>query len=164
MRASCHRTYVDDVSWVERIVAIENKFLDRIRTGDAMRAATEPPTGTVDSLHGRKYCVLVTYKKNGDPIPSPLWFGVADGRIYAHTGGMKIKRIERNPDVRVAACTFRGTPTAAPFNGIARVLQPGQTEVAERALQSHYGWTRTVYYRLFNQQDLGSYIEVTPNS
>ena len=145
-------------------MAIENKFLDRIRTGDAMRAATEPPIGTVASLEGRKYCVLVTYKKNGDPIPSPLWFGIADGRIYAHTGGMKLKRIERNPDVRVAPCTFRGTPVAPPLVGTCRILPPGEIDVAERALQEHYGITRTLYYKVFHQDDLGSYIEFTPNS
>jgi hypothetical protein len=150
------------MSWVERLAKIENRFIDRARSGDAARVAASAPTGRIDDLRGRKYCVLVTYKKNGDAVPSPLWFGVGDGKVYAHTSGVKIKRIERNPSVLVAPTTFRGRPLGPPFAGTARVVPADEADPAERAIAGNYGATRRVYYRLFGQQDLGVYIEVTP--
>jgi PPOX class probable F420-dependent enzyme len=152
------------VSFIERVTAFENRMLDRARSAEADRVARDAATGSIASLKKAKYCVLVTYRKNGDPIPSPLWFALADGKVYAHSGGMKLKRIERNPRIRVAPCTFRGKPTGAPFTGTARVLPAGETDVAERGLQKKYGLTRTLYYKVFHQDDLGAYIEVTPDA
>jgi len=151
------------VSLIERLTGFENRMLDRMRSGDADRAATDPPTGSIKDLDKRKYCVLVSYRKNGQPMPSPLWFAIRDGKIYTHTGGMKVKRIERNPQVRIAPCTFRGKPTGAPFTATARVLPRSDTRAAHDALQKKYGLTRTLYYKLFAQEDLGDYIEVTPD-
>ena len=151
------------MSVIERLTGLENKFLDAVRSPEAIRVATEAPTGQIGSLVGRKYCVLVTYRKNGDAIPSPLWFGIANGKVFAHTGGYKVKRLERNPAVRVAPCTFRGRPTAPPFAGTARVVPPVEVEQAERAIQSNYGRVRKLYYGLFRQAELGNYIEITPD-
>jgi hypothetical protein len=148
---------------VERVTGLENKVLDALRSRDADRVATLPPTGRLDSLVGRKYCVLVTYRKNGDAVPSPLWFGVAGRKVYAHTGGYKVTRLERNPAVRVAPCTFRGRPMAPPFAGTARVVPSEEVERAERAIQANYGRIRMLYYELFHQAELGHYIEVTPD-
>lgn len=148
---------------LERLTALENKFLDAMRSPAADRVADDDPTGSIHDLGRRKYCVLVSYRKDGTPVPSPLWFAIADGKVYSHSGGFKVKRIGRNPVVRVAPCTFRGRPTGPPFTGTARVVPRAEAGIAERALQSKYGLTRTLYYRLFTQIDLGEYIEVTPD-
>ena len=152
------------MSVLERLTGLENKFLDAVRSPEADRVASAPPTGRLDSLIGRKYCVLVTYRKNGDPIPSPLWFGLAEGKVYAHTGGYKVKRLERTPAVRVAPSTFRGKPTAPPFAGTARVVPPDEIERAEAAIQSNYGRIRKLYYGLLHQTEFGNYIEITPDT
>ncbi len=93
-------------SFLRRLEALQNRFLDWARSSKADDVATTEPTGVIGDLRGRKYCVLVTYRKNGVAIPSPLWFGVGNGKIYVHTGGIKLKRIEHNPHVLVAPCTF----------------------------------------------------------
>ena len=154
----------EGTSWLERIAGFQNRMLDRFRSPKAAGVADEAPAGRIEDFRGRKYCVLVSYRKNGDAIPSPLWFGVGDGKVYVHTGGVKVKRVERNPRVLVAPSTFRGRPAGPPFAGTARRLSPPDDAAAERSIQANYGLARRVYYRLFGQRSIGVYLEVTPET
>ncbi len=148
---------------IERLAKASDRFYDRMRSGDAASVATAEPTGSVDDLEGREYCVLVSYRKNGQPIPSPLWFGVADGKVYFQTSpdGFKVKRIRNNPDVLVAPCTTRGKPLGPPFAGKARVLDDSEAAVAEQAIKSNYGLGRRIY-TAFSGRVPNVYVEVTP--
>jgi uncharacterized protein len=55
---------------------------------------------------------LETYRRNGDPVRTPVWFLEENGNLYVHTDDStgKAKRIRRNPKVRVAPSHFRGKP------------------------------------------------------
>ena len=153
------------MSLAERLAKASDRFYDRMRSAKATDIANGPATGSIDDLRGRKYCVLVSYRKNGDPMPSPLWFGTGDGKLYFQTGAntAKVKRIQRNPDVRVAPATTRGRPLGPPFAGTARVVAPeGETE-AERFLQANYGLGRR-FYSVFGRGVESVYVEVTPTS
>jgi PPOX class probable F420-dependent enzyme len=152
------------MTWVQRLTAFENKMLDRSRSSQAAKVATTAPTGTIRDLEGRNYCVLVTYRKDGTAVPSPLWFGMDNSKIYFHTAGFKVKRIERNPDVLVAPCSFRGRPLGPPMPGTARVLPSSEAGVSERSLRGKYGLQRRLYYKVFGQEDLGVHVEVTPTA
>ena len=151
-------------SWVASLTRLENRFLDWARSPDAAKVALAPPLGRLEDFVGRKYCVLVTYRKNGDPVPSPLWFGIGNGKLYAHTAGVKVQRIERDSRVRIAPCTFRGRPVGAPVEGTARLLTSSTDSDAERWIQENYGWARRLYYRLQDLTQTGVYIEVTPSA
>jgi hypothetical protein len=148
---------------LERMAKASDKFYDRMRVADADTVADADPTGTIDDFKGRKYCVLVSYRKNGQPVPSPLWFGVADGKLYFQTSpdGYKVKRITNNPEVRVAPCTSRGKPLGPPFLGKARVVPDAEAHAAERAVQSNYGVGRRIY-TVFADKVPNVYVEVTP--
>jgi len=148
---------------IDRLAKASDKFYDRMRSADADSVADADPTGSIDDLKGRKYCVLVSYRKNGQAMPSPLWFGTADGRLYFQTSpdGFKVKRIRNNPEVRVAPCTSRGKPVGPPFIGKARVVPDSDASVAERAVQSNYGIGRKIY-TLFSGGVDSVYVEVTP--
>src|SRR6266566_6400515 len=152
------------MTWIERLARAENRFLDWARSPRAARVAREAPSGRLDDLRGRRYCVVVTYRKSGEAVPSPVWFGLGDGKLYLHTGETfaKTKRIRRNPEVRVAPSSFRGRPLGPPFVGRARVVDPPEEADAERHIQANYGWIRRLYYRLSGQEAVGVYIEVTP--
>lgn len=152
-------------SLVERLTAIEDRMLDALRSPAAARVATDDPTGSIASFRGRRYCVLVSYRKDGTPVPSPLWFGERDGKLYVHTGGFKAKRIARNPRVRVAPCTFRGVPVAPPMEATARLLPEAEGPKAEAALEANFGIGRRLYYLTLGrgQKDLSRYIEITPD-
>ena len=96
-------------------------------------------------------------------MPSPLWFGTGNGNLYFQTGARtaKVKRIERNPQVRVAAATTRGRPRSAPLVGTARVVSVEEAAEAERCLQANYGLGRRLYSRL-GRQVASVYVAVTP--
>ena len=153
------------MGFIERMAKASDRFYDRVRSGDADSVADAEPTGSIDDLAGRKYCVLVSYRKNGQPVPSPLWFGVAGGKLYFQTSpdGYKVKRIANNPEVRVAPCTSRGKPLGRPFTGKARLLPENEAATAERALQSNYGLGRRIYSS-FSGSVPNVYVEVTPTS
>ena len=55
-----------------------------------------------------------TYRKNGQPVRTPVWFLKENDVLVVHTGGNsgKAKRIRKNPKVRVAPSKFRGEPKA----------------------------------------------------
>ena len=89
---------------------------------------------------------------------------MGDGKVYVHTGGAKVKRVERNQRVLVAPSTFRGRPASPPFAGTARRLSPPDDAGAERSIQANYGWARRLYYGLFRQHSIGVYLEVTPEA
>ena len=73
------------------------------------------------------------------------------------------KRIERNPNVLVAPCTFRGRPLAPPIKATARLLSSGQENGAEASIQSNYGIQRRIYIRMLGDLDeVGTYVEITP--
>jgi len=149
--------------WVASLARLENRFLDWARSRDAERVALAPPSGDLEDFQRRKYCVLVTYRKSGDAVPSPLWFGVGNGKPYVHTTGFKVKRIERNPHVRVAPSTFRGRPLGPPVEGTARLLTSATDSDAERWIQANYRWARRLYYRVQHLSEAGVYVEVTPS-
>ena len=131
--------------------AVENRLLHRFRHRAAHSVATGPATGSIGDLRGRKYCLLVTYKRNGDAVPTALWFGVAGGKVFVETepGSPKVRRIRANPKVRVAPCTMRGKPLGPPFEGQARVVPAEEHDAAESAIAANYGLSRRLYERLF---------------
>jgi PPOX class probable F420-dependent enzyme len=133
---------------------------------DSAAAEPLPAERGFESLRGHKYCLLTTFRKSGEPVPTPVWFGLADGTVYLQTEAAvgKVKRIRNDPRVRLAPCTLRGKPLGPPAEGTARVLAPGDSEPAERAIASNYGPIRKLYEamsaRLLSVEQL--YIAVEP--
>lgn len=148
---------------MERVAKASDRFFDRTRSADAGSVADAEPTGSINDLKGHHYCVLVSYRKNGQPMPSPLWFGVADGKAYFLTSpdAYKVKRMRNNPDVRVAPCDSRGKPKGPPFLGKARILSDSEAATAERTIKSNYGIGRRIY-TFFSGRVPTVYVEVTP--
>jgi uncharacterized protein len=150
-----------------RRLAVQNRFYDRIRSRSANRAAERPTRGDFETLRGHKYGLIVTFKRDGTGMPTPVWFGLdADGRLYFRTGAevAKVRRIRNNPRVLVAACTVRGRPLGPSVEGTARVVPPQEREHAEKAIQSNYGLGRRMYESVGD--GVGgdeAYIEVTPS-
>jgi PPOX class probable F420-dependent enzyme len=150
----------------ERIAGASNRIYDAIRSPSA-REATQRATnnGSLDLLEGHKYCLLTTFKRSGDAVPTPVWFGLAGGRLYFRTyaDAAKIKRIRRNPRVLVGPCDVRGTPKGQMLEAVARVLPKHEEDSAERAIRSNYGLFRRAYEASFAMRVEGAYVEVTPS-
>ena len=90
-----------------------------------------------------KYVLLTTFRKNGDPVASPVWIvGLPDG-----TGGFtteadsgKVKRIRNNPSVTLQPCNLRGKVTdgSAMVNATADVLVGVEIRAVSKAVRRKY--------------------------
>jgi PPOX class probable F420-dependent enzyme len=128
-----------------------------VRDGDAFVAWDPRP------LAGHKYGALVTYRRDGTPVATPMWIGPAAGSVYVRSAASdgKIKRIRRNPSVLLAACTPRGKPLGPWMRGTARILDASEEPRAEAALRANVGVERRIY-RFVRQPWLdAAYIEIT---
>ena len=141
-----------------------NRFLDRLRAPEAFEAAARPGSANdLDGLRGHKYCLLVSFRQSGEPVPTPVWFGLERDRAYINTRerNAKLKRIRRDPHVRVGPCSLRGKPLGPLAEGSARVVPPADEERAETALRSNYALIRRLYYSSFGSRgDPTVYVEV----
>jgi PPOX class probable F420-dependent enzyme len=108
----------------------------------------------------------VTYRRTGEAVPTPVWFGLAEGNVYVRSEAdvAKVKRIRNDAHVRVAPCTVRGKPVGPVAEGLARVLgEPSDEAKAEAALQANYGLGRKVYQRAGGALGVEVvYLEITP--
>ncbi|MFH5227895.1 PPOX class F420-dependent oxidoreductase [Antrihabitans spumae] len=123
--------------------------------------------GTLASLARHKYGLLITFRKNGEAVPSPMWFALHDGRAIIRTGldSYKVKRILNNPDVVIAACTMRGKPIGQALAATARIMEPSENVAAEALLVSRYSLGRKIYDRTVAKVYAdAAYIEVSPVS
>ena len=79
-----------------------------------------------------KVISLETYRRSGEPVRTPVWFLEENGLLYVHTDDStgKVKRMGRNPKVRVAPSHFRGKPKAEYID--ARAQLERSPEIVER--------------------------------
>jgi hypothetical protein len=142
-------------------------FYDRIRRPEATTAAREGAEADgFDALRGHRYALLVTYRRSGEPVPTPVWFGLeGDSRMYVLTGAeaAKVKRIHADPRALVGPCDRRGKPLGPLAAGTARVVGEGEREHAESVLSASYGLGRRLYERIAGDRTDGAYLEVTSN-
>lgn len=148
-----------------RISRGQNRLLDRFRHQAA--AVRVPATAdSFDALIGEEFALLVTFRRSGEPVPTPVWFGLHDGRLYVETlaDAGKVKRLRHDRRVRVAPCTARGKPKGPFADGIGRILGAAEEANAESALDRHYGLRRRLYVRLGTRLGVRSvYLELAPS-
>jgi PPOX class probable F420-dependent enzyme len=147
-------------------MSVLDRVYDRMRHRDAFAAAREEPTVQgFDALRGHKYCLLISLRRSGEPVPTPVWFGLDDaGRLFVRTeaGSAKVKRIRADGRVRVAPANGRGKPTGPLAAGLARVLPEHEEAAAEAALRSNYGLGRRIYEGMAEPLGVHTvYLEVT---
>jgi len=116
-------------------------------------------------MEGQAFLSLTTFRKNGAPVATPVWFAQEDDKLYvmtaANTG--KVRRIHHNAQVEVAPCKLNGDLLGPPLEAMAVILPDDQTARANRALIRKYGWQKRIY-------DLGyilrarkrTWLEITP--
>jgi uncharacterized protein len=90
-----------------------------------------------------KYVNLRSFKRDGSPIDTPVWFATVAGRVVIFTDGTsyKVKRIRRNAKVELARCDARGGLRGPWLPGQARVVEePDLVSRSYAALNLKYGW------------------------
>jgi len=117
-------------------------------------APTIPP-----EISGQRYISLATFRKNGTPVYTPVWFGEENGHLYVMTASKtgKAKRLRNNPEVRIAPSTMRGKVTGPEFSAKVRFLKPEEFQHARKLIKDKYWLARVPF--LWRNTD--TYLEIT---
>ncbi len=119
-------------------------------------ATTIPP-----AITGQRYISLATFRKNGTPVYTPVWFGEENGRLYVMTAAKtgKAKRLRNNLQVKIASSTIRGKITGPEFPARVRFLKPEEFDRARKLIYDKYWLARVPF--LWRNTD--TYLEITPD-
>ena len=152
----------------ERLGRLGDRLFDRTRDRRAFAiGAADGIDADLSSLRGHTYAVVVTFRRSGDAVPSPVWFALDDrGRAFfktRHDAG-KVKRLRNDARVLIAPSNARGRPTGPAIRGTGRVLPTDEWPHAEATLAAAYGRGRRVSERLLGgPQEHAAYVEITPS-
>ena len=99
------------------------------------------PSNSASQFSGRRYINLESYKKDGTPKRTPVQSIEGNGLIYFRTdpNTWKVKRIRRNPHIRIALSDRGGNPTGTWFDGDARILEGEESAKVEQLFRKEYG-------------------------
>jgi uncharacterized protein len=95
----------------------------------------------VERLGRGNYLLVTTFRKDGTPVPTPVWVG-RDGDeliVWTQAAAGKVKRVRNNPVVELTECDLRGKPRGETVTGTARILDAEATERGRRVLRKKYG-------------------------
>jgi len=98
---------------------------------------------TLEKLHRARYALLRSYRRDGTPVDTPIWFAL-EGRslVFRTKVGPKTRRLVAQPAVELTPCDYKGRVRehAATVSGRATILSGAEAEAANRALHERYGW------------------------
>lgn len=103
-------------------------------------------TQALDELNRSRYALLRSYRRDGTPVDTPIWFALeGDALLFRTKVGPKTRRLATRREVDLVACDYRGrvrpgARTAAWVAGRATILSGTDSERANRVLRERYGW------------------------
>ena len=125
-------------------------------------------------IHG-KYLALTTYRRDGSPVSTPVWFVEDEGRLFAITGAdsYKVKRLRRNPACMVGPCSARGVPRGAAIPAVVEFLPELEHARVDELMAAKYRVEKVLIlplYRLVmrlrgkdtSDARSGAYLAITP--
>jgi hypothetical protein len=120
------------------------------------------------TLERGAYLSFATRKRNGDFVPTPVWFAEHEGSYYLFSAGDagKVKRLRNFSDTRIAPCTITGRLTGGWIEAEARLLEDrASASIALAALRRKYGWRMRLtdwFSQLSGKMARRAYIRVDP--
>lgn len=155
---------------VKKISALMFRGMDKLRHRGAFDVAALEPVGSdFTGFDKTRQIVLVTFKRSGEAMPSPINHGVADGKIYVRTDAStgKVKRIRNNPRVVVAPSNLRGKPKGPAVAGVARILPESEHAYANKVIATNWSRPMRALERSLDKSSEAlhipmAYIEITP--
>ena len=95
----------------------------------------------LDQFLDQKYINLETYKKDGTPVRTPVWFVIDNDLIYVITRDStgKVKRLKNNQDVRIVSCSFKGEPKNEWVKGKTEMITGEEADKAIKLRKKKYG-------------------------
>lgn len=116
-------------------LAIGELEVDRLRVRESITEGTRDRPHPFRALEGHKYVNLTTFRRSGEPVTTPVWFALVDGRLYVETGpeSGKVKRMRNNPRVVLTPSTPWGAPRGESVEGVARTVDENDVPMSARA-------------------------------
>ncbi|MGE2814157.1 PPOX class F420-dependent oxidoreductase [Mycobacterium heidelbergense] len=144
--------------------------MDKMRHRSAFDVGASSPQGKdFTGFEKTRQILLVTFKRSGEAMPSPINHGVADGKIYVRTDGStgKVKRIKNNPRVVVVPSSLRGKPKGQAVAGAARILPESEHAHADKVIASNWSLPMKLFERSLDKGSAAfdiptTYIEIAP--
>ena len=102
---------------------------------------------TWQDLETAPYISLVTFRKSGIEVATPVWVAGMDGHLYVFSEGHagKVKRLRNNPAVRLATCNFKGDVSGEWLDGVGELVSDAEEiSRALAAFHAKYGWQTRV--------------------
>lgn len=110
-----------------------------------------------------KYVSLVTFRRDGRSVATPVWFAAMGNEfgVITETNVGKVKRIRNNPRVTVQVCDYSGNvvpagdPKAQPvLEATARLVTGNEAVAVRRAIAKKYGLTYATFALYWNFSNL----------
>jgi PPOX class probable F420-dependent enzyme len=94
----------------------------------------------------QRYLNLESFKRDGTPVQTPVWFAEEQGVLYVYTlaNAGKVKRIRRNPRIRLAPCTMRGKVIGPLVEADATIVDVTTAAHGHALLRHKYGWMKGI--------------------
>ena len=108
-------------------------------------------TGWPSELDDAKYVRLTTFRRNGTPVHTPVWFvRLSDPLgdrlvVWSNADAGKMKRARTTPGVVVARCDRFGKHLEGPeHQGQAVTAEPSRNPELHRMFDRRYGWQKRI--------------------
>lgn len=101
-----------------------------------------------ETLHKQQYINIETFRKNGEGVRTPVWFVQEGDSVFVYTvaDSGKVKRIRREPHVKIAPCKMDGTPIGDWFPAIAHELPDAETGArVDKLMDKKYGLMKKLF-------------------
>lgn len=104
---------------------------------------------TSSLVDSEKYVSLVTFRRDGRAVPTPVWFAAMGDEfgVITETNVGKVKRIRNNQRVTVQVCDMQGTvqPSAAVHEATARLVTANDAVAVRKAIAKKYGFVYVMF-------------------
>ncbi len=153
------------IKWARiKCLSIDELEIRRLRVQSLIIEDQQGASHPFEYLEGHKYIRLTTFRKSGDPVSTPVWFALHDGRLHITTepDSGKMKRICNDPRVLISPCNAWGKPKSPSVKGIARSVEDEHTGEAEAVFNEKYRLGLGLFH-LFGQRQIGKIVlEIRP--
>lgn len=108
-------------------------------------------TDALAKLEGHEFANLTTFRRNGQPVTTPVWFAKNGASVYVMTmtSAGKVKRLRNNPAARLGPSDRSGKPLGADAEVRGRLLGREEQTPAKQALSRKYGWQKKLFDLMF---------------
>jgi uncharacterized protein len=92
------------------------------------------------ALAKEPFVSITTFKRDGTPVSVPVWCAADHGTllVISEADSWKVKRIRRDPYVRLAPCSARGKTRGPAVDADASLVE--ETARVQALLAQKYGW------------------------